>query len=125
MINLIIGADKKLALSSGASFAGEKGTVASVALPGTIAGDALSGFDGGALYIKYGDAYAELEFDSLSGTQEVDIPDAALAEAGTITLWAELTGGSGDIVVKTSLMPYVVGAGETYVAPEAAGGGEE
>ena len=73
---------------------------------------------------------AMMAFDSLTGDQEVDIPDAALAEAGSITFWAELSGDPGDIIVKTSLLPYVVGAGETYVAPEAAeggsgGGGEE
>lgn len=118
MIYFKIDSAKKLALSSGASFAGEKGTVASVALPTLIEGETVADYDSGALYVKYGSDYAELAFDALTGDQEVAIPDAALATAGTITLWAEFSGDSGDVVIKTNLLSYVVGAGETYVAPE-------
>ena len=135
MIQFGISMDKRFYVSSGNSYAGEKGTTATVDLPDMLGGVALSAFDAGAVYAKYGtsgsEEYAEIELAALTGVQSIDIPDAVLAVAGTVIFWAEFTADSGNVVQKTALLPYIVGASETYSAPEQApaenngGGGEE
>ena len=124
MLYLGINTEKRFYLSNGVSFAGEKGVTAELALPSTIDGETLSGFDAGAVYIKYGDAYAEITLSALTGTLTLEIPDEALASEGTIYFWAEFSADSGDVVRKTSLLPYIVGSSETYSAPEGASDGE-
>ena len=124
MIQLGIDEKKRLYLSSGASFAGETGTTGSLTLPLYFGGVAFASFDAGNLYIKYGDNYAAIELEAMAGTVAFDVPDAVLGEAGTIKIWAEFTADSGAITQKTSVLDYIVGAAETYVASEAVADGE-
>lgn len=122
MIQLGISAEKKLFLQGGSAFAGDKGTTATISLPTYFGGVAIGEFDEGNIYIKYGSDYAEIALEGLTGNQDIDIPDEALAESGFITIWGEFTADSGAVVQKTSLLQFAVGASETYVAPQSGGG---
>ena len=128
MIQLGIDNTKRLYLIAGRSFAGDKGTTGSVEMPTTFGGVNLSAFDTGYVYIKYGEVYEQIELAGLTGTQIISFDDAIFAEAGTISIWAELQDTNGDLVQKTSILNYIVEAAETYSAPaeaEPGAGGEE
>lgn len=119
MIQLGIDESRRLYLMAGKAFAGDKGTTATVALPTMFGGLALSGFDTGYIYIKYGDTYEAIELAALSGTVEIEPADAVFAEAGTVKIWAEFSDTGGDLLQKSSVLSYIIETSETYTAPEA------